>query len=36
MSDKRRSLILFILLILSLALLIYVKAHIGQGFIRQL
>ena len=36
MSDKQRSLILFILLILSVALLIYVKTHIGQGFIDQL
>ena len=36
MSDKRRSMILFVLLILSLALLIYVKTHIGQGFIEQL
>ncbi len=36
MSDKQRGLILFILLILSLALLVYVKTHIGQGFIKQL
>ena len=36
MSDKQRSVILFVLLILSLALLVYVKTHIGQGFIEQL
>lgn len=36
MTEKRRSLILFILLILSLAFLIYVKTHIGQGFVKQL
>jgi len=36
MSDKQRSLILFVLLILSLGLLLYVKTRIGQGFIEQL
>lgn len=36
MSDKQRSAILFVLLFLSLALLVYVKTHIGQGFIKQL
>lgn len=36
MSEKRRALILFVILLLSLGLLIYVKTHIGQGFIREL
>ena len=36
MSDKRRALILAIILALSVGLLIYVKTHIGQGFIQQL
>jgi hypothetical protein len=36
MSEKQRSVILLVLLVLSLALLAYVKTHIGQGFIKQL
>ena len=36
MTDKQRTLILFGLLVLSVILQVYVKTHIGEGFVRQL
>ena len=36
MTEKKRFVILIILLILSVALLIYAKTHIGHDFVKQL
>ena len=36
MAEKQRTIILAVLLILSIAFLVYVKTHIGQGFVNQL
>ncbi len=36
MSEKKRLIILSILLVLSIALLVYTRTHIGHEFVKQL
>lgn len=36
MSDKKRFVLLVVLLVLSLALFVYAKLHIGPDFVKQL
>jgi hypothetical protein len=36
MTEKKKTIILLVILALSVALLIYAKTHIGEGFVKQL
>ena len=36
MKDKTRTIVLLVLLILSVALLVYARTHIGPDFVKQL